>query len=242
LYACDALEWSNPAWVRRLACATGLLALANAGVLASVVIGVIGVLVDDRPMWDRYNDYGLWMRAPDMLGGCSFMLMGAAAVLLATPERREPETLRLRRRVLLIASAVCVAFVAAEILQTIGALTLGWWPAWILTGPVTGVLAAVWWYLNGLTRRMPGVAVSGPRYTRAAAIALVAGFVICMLARPSLEWVLFGVRADPLGPVARPWTAAALAYLTATTALLTYVAARFLAAARQAGRNWVTDP
>src|SRR4051812_49180699 len=41
-HASDALEWSNPAWVRRLACATALLALANAGVLASLAITAIG--------------------------------------------------------------------------------------------------------------------------------------------------------------------------------------------------------
>jgi hypothetical protein len=241
-YASDALEWSNPAWVRRIARATGLLALANAGVLASLVIGVIGRFVDDRPLWDRYNDYGFWMRAPDLLGGCSFMLMGVAAVSLARPERRERETFILRRRALLMASAVCVAFVAAEILQTIGALTIGWWPAWILTWPVTCVLVAVWWYLNGLTQRLPGLAVRGPRYTRAAAFALGAGFAICPFVGPGLEGVLFAVRIDPLGPNARPWTVAAVAYLAATTGLLAYLAAHFLVAARQGGRNWVTDP
>jgi hypothetical protein len=143
-YASDALEWSNPTWVWRVACATALLALANAGVLASLAIAAIGGFVDDRPLWDRYEDYGFWMRAPDILGGCSFMLMGVGAVLLATPERREPEMLVVRRRALLIASAVCVAFVAAEILQTIGALTIDWWPPWILTGPITGLLVAAW--------------------------------------------------------------------------------------------------
>jgi hypothetical protein len=242
-YASDALDWSNPAWVRRLAYATRLLALANAGVLASVAIAVIGGFVDDRPLWDRYKDYGFWMQAPDMLGGCSFMLMAISAVLLAAPERREPESLALRRRVLLIASAVCVAFVAAEILQTIGAITIGWWPSSILTGPVTSVLVAVWWYLNGLTRRMPSLAVRGPRYTRDAAIALVAGFLLFIfVARSQVESLLLEIRLDPLGWPARPWTFAAIAYLFATTGLLAYLAARFFGAAWEAGRNWVTDP
>jgi hypothetical protein len=89
---------------------------------------------------------------------------------------------------------------------------------------------------------MPRLAVSGPRFTRDAAIALVAGFLICMFVGQGVEWVLFVVRVDPLGSSARPWTAAAIAYLFATTGLLAHLAARFYAAGRQASRNWVSDP
>jgi hypothetical protein len=199
------------------------------------------VRLDQRDFFTRMVEWGWWFRAADIVAGCSLFLLGVAAMLLTAPEGRTPDRLRRRRIVLRAAAGVAVAVMTVEILQGVEAIALGWWPPWILILPVAGVAAASWWYLQALARRLPSPTLT--RYTRDAALALVAGCALMLYKDHHSGYpVVQYMRLHPLDGPAFPWTLACLAYLASAIGLLVGLWVRFRSAARQADRNWVSDP
>jgi hypothetical protein len=194
-----------------------------------------------RGQGPRYYIYTVQSLAPVVwITAVSGVLLALGALLLATrPERRHPDHLAPIRLFLWVSSVPMLLLAGFELLQSVRLIRGPSIPDWlpVLAGSIT-VLAA-WAHLHELARRVPA-----RRYAQAI-------FMLCLplvlatffwLVVPQRNWLLFNLRFAPWRLPAWPWTVATLVYVPWATVMLTYGGVLLRSAAREADRNWVSDP
>jgi hypothetical protein len=229
----DTLEMSNPQWVRAMSRATAVAALAPVGILMAL----------GRVQWNFFRggmDAGVRDFARiGLIAGASLLALCVAAGLLAMPERRYPDRLRSRKRGLLIFASATLVTIGVEFARMMNVPGMPALPMFLQSTLAVIMALIVWSVLYELARRLPSRRCM--RLIRLLAFALAIGFVWMMMSALGF-FVVFLMQADPWGSLSLPWTIGSLIYVPAAAVLLLYLSRQFRAAARQADRNWVTDP
>ena len=228
----DALDWSNPAWLRSTARATGLIVVAHLGLLAALLLvqaAYFAVVVSRRDLF----------RAISFVTPISGLLLAGGALLLASPEGRHPDRLAAQRFFLRLGGALLAGLAAWELSQAAGWVRGPWLPGWMHATATVIALLAVWGYLHELARRLPSRRCMSFIWALSVML-LLAELMLWFSVSPRSLLVL--MRVVPWRYPGWPWTVTALVYMPLATGLLLYCWRQFRSAAREADRNWVTDP
>jgi hypothetical protein len=235
----DSLEMSNPAWVRRQQLAVALLLLAHVGGL--VAMALVQVAFATREYGWGFAVYrGGWLGPVSWITPASAVLLAVGALLMASArEGRYPDRLAGVRPFLWLGAVPLLGLSAFELLQNARLIRGPWLPGWVHMLAASVTLLAAWGFVYELARRVPA-----RRYMHVV-------FKLCLthptpaifwIEFPARRWRLLFLRIDPWRLPAWPWTVGTLVYVPWATVMLGYGWVLLRAAAREAERNWVTDP
>jgi len=235
----DSLEMSDPAWVRRQRLAGATLLLAHIGGL--VAMGLIHAAFIRREYGPRLGVYrGAWLGPVAWITPVSGMLLALGAVLLASrPEGRYPDRLAPIRLFLWFGSLPLLLLSGFELLQSTRPIRGSWLPGWLHVLSASVTILAAWGHLHELARRVPARRYMHAIFMLCMPLVLAAAFWLFASQR---NWLLFSLRVNPWRRPAWPWTVALLVYVPWAAVMLGYCWALLRSAAREADRNWVSDP
>ena len=230
----DALERSNPAWLRRLALAAWVLAGAQAiGLGAWLLAGVFGLL-PSLSFSFSFSRIPFTMRL--LLVAAQIIAAHIGMILLAGHENRYPDRLKVSRRWLVTLGWAGLPVGALLASMSVGALFVrswywllytlwGWGALLVLLGGVVATLN----HLRHLARRAPS-----PRAGRACLWLMIFPAVLAWPALPCVGPQLFYASRSFIRII--PWI-----YLPATLALYAWFALMLRRNAALAEREWSTE-
>ena len=219
----DALDWSNPEWLRRMSLATLVMAIAQ---LPAIAAWAFTYWWFARYAW------------PVLLAGVYFVLFGAGLLLLSSPENRHPdrsEGYRLAGRIVAVAALLLGVLLITRALGPAGRqyafyLWMEPWSVRLVHCVLFAGSACAFSYLRHLARRIPAPRidrVSG--YVPWAVLLGLLGTMRFFLYATFLYWLLYAFQY-------LPWV-----YLPVSAVLLTWFSLTFLHTSRSAAAHWASE-
>jgi hypothetical protein len=230
---------SDTAWVRRQRLAAATLLLAHVGGL--VAMALVHAAFIRRVYDSRSGVYrGAWLGPVAWITSVSGILLALGGVLLASrPEGRYPDRLAPIRLFLWVGSVPLLLLSGFELLQSTRLIRGPWLPGWLHVLATSVTLLAAWGHLHELARRVPARRCLHAIFMLCLPLVLATAF---WLFSPARNYLLFFLRVDPWRRPAWPWTVGTLVYVPWAAVMLGYCWVLLRSAARDADRNWVSDP
>jgi hypothetical protein len=168
------------------------------------------------------------------------VLLALGALLLATrPERRHPDRLAPIRLFLWVGSVPLLLLSGLQLLLYVRLIRGPRLPDWLFMLAASVTILAAWAHLHEHARRFPARRYAQAIFMLCLPLILAAGF---WLFAPERGLLLLYLRYFPWQRPAWPWTIATLVYVPWAAVMLAYGWVLLRSAAREADRNWVSDP